>query len=427
MREPLPLVKLGDLADLRMGGTPSRVEPSFWADGQSGHAWAAISDLKGKYLDSTTETITAAGIHAARLQIVPPGTPIMSFKLTLGKASIPRIPVYTNEAIVSLTPYADRSDAAWLYHAVPAVAKVSVTETAVKGQTLNLAELGELNIPTPSLAEQRRIAEILDTLDGQIRASAANIAKLSDVRDGLIRETMASGLELLRGAEASELYRAEQLSRGDWSLVALGSLLSGIDAGNSPDLEDTPAGPGQWGVLKVSAVGNGVFRPRENKVAPDRAMHYAAICVQPGDLLMTRSNTPQLVGLSCIVQDTPPHLMLCDKTLRLRVTHPYATTDYVQIILGVDEVRRQIEIAATGTSGSMKNISQHAIRRLMIPVGNAADTMRVIEVQTSMKDRIETERNELKRLQLLKQGLMDDLLTGRVRVTDGGMEHMGAG
>ncbi len=196
-------------------------------------------------------------------------------------------------------------------------------------------------------------------------------------------------------------------------------MLAGIDAGHSPDLEDTPAGPGQWGVLKVSAVSEDGFRPEENKVVRNRALYDSAICVSTGDLLMTRANTSQLVGRSCIVGDAPPGLMLCDKVLRLRINERSVPTRYVHIVLGLAEVRRQIEIAATGTSGSMKNISQQSIRNLMIPMATPEDVKRIVEIDTLHKAQISALHREVEGLRLLKQGLVDDLLTERVRVPVG--------
>lgn len=297
------------------------------------------------------------------------------------------------------------------------------SSTGVPG--LNRQEAYDVPIFVPPAGEQRRMVEILDTLDEQIQGSSSSIAKLEELHYASIRESMLLGLECFHEVEASELHLGVRRSVGSWSLVPLGSLLSGIDAGHSPDLEDTPASPGQWGVLKVSAVGNGMFHPEENKVVRDRALFNSAICVHPGDLLMTRANTTQLVGLSCIVENTPPHLMLCDKTLRLRVAHSYGTTKYVHVMLGVDEIRRQIEIEATGTSGSMKNISQQAIRRLMIPLGSPEDVERVVNADALFGAELAVRRSEVEQLQALKQGMMDDLLTGRVRVTDESLERVG--
>lgn len=300
------------------------------------------------------------------------------------------------------------------------------------GQTsiahLTREKLALLKVEHPvSVHEQQHIVDILDTADEQIRVAERSTAKLVALRDATIRESMLPGLRCFCELQASELYSGAHRSFGSWSLAPLGSLLSGIDAGLSPDLEDTPAGPGQWGVLKVSAVGNGGFRPEENKVVFDQTLYNSAICVRPGDLLITRANTTQLVGLSCIVENTPPHLMLCDKTLRLRMSHPYADAKYVAIALGLAEIRHQIETAATGTSGSMKNISQQAIRQLMIPLGSPADVDQMVNIDAVFRKQLAANRKEIGQLHALKHGLADDLLAGRVRVRGSGPERVRAG
>jgi type I restriction enzyme S subunit len=273
------------------------------------------------------------------------------------------------------------------------------------------------SIPAFSLPEQQRIAEILDSVDNEISATKAVIAKFTDMRHASVRSIMREGIECYRNAEAFELYSRTHRSAGSWSLVPLGTVLIGIDAGHSPNLEDTPAGPGQWGVLKVSAVGQDGFRPEENKVAHEQGLHNPALCVRQGDLLMTRANTSELVGRSCIVGETPPRLMLCDKTLRLRVDERSAPAKYAQIVLSLSEVRRQIETSATGTSGSMKNISQQSIRQLMIPLGDPDDVHRVVELDTLHEGQLSALNREITKLRLVKQGLMEDLLTGRVQVS----------
>lgn len=285
--------------------------------------------------------------------------------------------------------------------------------------SINKSQLSAMPVPVPPSGEQQRIAEILDSADEQIQTVMLLIAEHKALRIASIRQLAADGLACFDGIEASELNRSTRRSNASWSLIPLGSVLVSIDAGHSPDLEDTPADLGQWGILKVSAVGEDGFRPEENKVVQNRALYDSAICVRSGDLLITRANTSQLVGRSCIVDDAPPGLMLCDKTLRLRVDERCVPTRYVHIVLGLAEVRRQIEIAATGTSGSMKNISQHSIRQLTIPMGSPEDMKRVVEIDILNEAQISALRREAEGLRLLKRGLMDDLLTGRVRVPVG--------
>lgn len=192
--------------------------------------------------------------------------------------------------------------------------------------------------------------------------------------------------------------------------VPLGILLTGIDVGRSPDLEDTPAGPGQWGVLKVSAVTNDGFRPNENKVVRSPSLYNPAFCVRQGDLLITRANTSALVGQSCIVGDTSPSLMLCDKTLRLRINERLAPTRYVQLALTHPSVRRQIENAATGTSGSMKNISQQSIKRLIIPVGSMTEMQRIVEILNDLDHAIQIGEQIARKLATARIALVETLL-----------------
>jgi type I restriction enzyme, S subunit len=158
------------------------------------------------------------------------------------------------------------------------------------------------------------------------------------------------------------------------------------------------------------------FRSEENKVVHYQGLCDPAICIHSGDLLMTRANTSQLVGRSCIVGDVPAGLMLSDKILRLKVAERQVSTRYVHIVLGLAEIRRQIEIAATGTSNSMKNISQNSIRQLIVPLGSQEDVNRVVAIDTLHEARMTALRDEIEGLRLLKRGLTDDLLTGRVRV-----------
>lgn len=192
--------------------------------------------------------------------------------------------------------------------------------------------------------------------------------------------------------------------------VPLGSLLTGIDAGHSPDVEDTPAGSGEWGVLKVSAVGADGFHPHENKVVREQRLHNPALRVRAGDLLITRANTAQLVGLACIAEDTSAELMLSDKTLRLRVDKRVAPVRYIQAALGSLIVRRQIENLATGTSGSMKNISQRSIRNLMIPFSGTEDAEQIAAILDSADDQIRRTKQIVVKLRVQKSGLLQQLI-----------------
>ncbi|MFF3439609.1 restriction endonuclease subunit S [Streptosporangium sp. NPDC002721] len=282
---------------------------------------------------------------------------------------------------------------------------------------INRDELDQFHLALPPIGEQEQIAEILDTVSARQQATKKIITKLKAARQAVLRQAINPGLAPLSKLEASQLSSIHSKRIGDWTINRLSDYVYKIDAGKSPELEDTPAGPGQWGVLKVSSIRQDHFSPEENKVVRDPTLFNKALCVQPGDLLMSRANTVELVGLACIVEKTPQKIMLCDKTLRLHVENRLASTDYVNLMLGITEVRRQITVAATGTSGSMKNISQESIKNILIPVPRREEMEKIVKVDGEFRTKIALLDQESSHLDLLKQGLIDDLLTGYVRVS----------
>jgi type I restriction enzyme, S subunit len=287
---------------------------------------------------------------------------------------------------------------------------------------LSSAIVRKLRIPLPSLAAQRRIAEIIDTVDAVIQQTEALIAKLKQIKAGLLHDLLTRGLdehsELRDPVANPEQFQDTILGRipVEWEIAALGRVLTGIDAGKSPDCPDKPAASGEWRVLKVSAVRPEGFRAEENKVVTNSAYWNAAYEVRDGDLLMSRANTYELVGLTCLVRKPPPRLLLCDKTLRLNLDTRHASVEFIFNVIQMPFVRSQIEVNATGTSGSMKNISQDVINRLLVPLPPLDEQNHIAAILSADNDLISTEEAYRDKLKLVKKGLMDDLLTGRVRV-----------
>ncbi|KUO17840.1 restriction endonuclease subunit S [Streptomyces dysideae] len=193
--------------------------------------------------------------------------------------------------------------------------------------------------------------------------------------------------------------------------VALDSLLTRIEAGKSPSAEDTPAGEGEWGVLKVSAVQPGRFTARENKVIRDPALVHPRYEVKRGDLLMTRANTEELVGLACIAEEPPPRLLLSDKTLRLHVNTAVAEPKFVQLALVQPVTRQRIQVLATGTSAGMKNIGQDQVRQLCIPNVPLDEQRRIVAAHAAFERRIGALESMAAKKALLLDALVERLVS----------------
>jgi type I restriction enzyme, S subunit len=268
----------------------------------------------------------------------------------------------------------------------------------------------------PSPPEQETIAESLDVLDDAIQKTLAVLAKLREIKLGLLHDLLTRGIDehgrLRDPARHPEQFQETPIGLlpRRWTAAPLGEQLTDIEAGHSPSCPSIPAAPGEWGVLKVSAVNHLGFVPEENKQIVNWCDVDESCEVRVGDLLMTRCNTPELVGAACIVEETPARLMLCDKTLRLSVNPERDEPRFLVHVLRMPSVRRQIEISATGSSGSMKNISQSDIRAYLVPRPLADEQRRIAQRIDTLFSQIAAEQCYLAKLRAIKSGLAQDLL-----------------
>lgn len=161
--------KLKDVFDLQMGKTPSRHNVAYWG---GNNKWISIADIgnASKYIYKTKETISDLAVEESGIKIVPTGTVIMSFKLSIGKTCITSEDMYTNEAIMA---FVDKGacpiDIDYFYHFCCGRNWSVGTNKAVLGLTLNKATLSEVEIDIPNIEVQREIAQKLDSIDDLIK------------------------------------------------------------------------------------------------------------------------------------------------------------------------------------------------------------------------------------------------------------------
>lgn len=155
-----------------------------------------------------------------------------------------------------------------------------------------------------------------------------------------------------------------------WPVVRLADVVAGLENGWSPQCLDRPALPGEWGVLKVSAVSSGTYRESENKALPATLAAQPRLKVQTGDILITRANgVARLVGVATAVGATRDLLMICDKIFRVvGLDTSRATADFIVAALSLESARRHIEKEFTTESGMMENVSKPVLLSLTFPL-----------------------------------------------------------
>jgi len=151
-------IKLGDVCDINIGGTPSRKEPTYW---NGTHLWVSVAELNNNIIIDTKEKITDIGINKSSVKLINKGDILMSFKLSIGKLAKAGNPMYCNEAIAFFRGNNNiLNDFLWYYLHFAEIKHLANGQIGIG--SLNKTSLQEILIPNIPLDHQTDIVEFLD-------------------------------------------------------------------------------------------------------------------------------------------------------------------------------------------------------------------------------------------------------------------------
>ena len=197
--------------------------------------------------------------------------------------------------------------------------------------------------------------------------------------------------------------------KGEWETKPLSTFVRSLDAGVSVNSGDRPAAEGEFGVLKTSCVTNGVFEPNENKVVfSDLEQERLAEPVGENTIIISRMNTPVLVGANAYIEASAKNLFLPD---RLWAAKPRegVSIRFLAFVLGSAEGRSALSNLAKGSSGSMKNITKPDVLALPIVAPTQPEQQKIAECLSSVDEVIAAQARKLDALKTHKKGLMQQL------------------
>ncbi|MBX3277907.1 MAG: restriction endonuclease subunit S [Acidobacteria bacterium] len=202
----------------------------------------------------------------------------------------------------------------------------------------------------------------------------------------------------------------------NWVPHLLIDLIERLESGVSVNAENISVSDGTPGVLKVSCVSGGAFYPEENKRIHAEEIQRAKITAQKGAIIISRSNTRQLVGECGLVKDNHPNLFLSDK-LWQTIFRDGSQVDarWLKYFLTMPSTRRKLAEMSNGTSGSMKNISKEDFLALEVMLPPPAEQRTIADALDQWDCAIEKLEQLITAKTRLKRGLMQQLLTGRKR------------
>ena len=315
---------------------------------------------------------------------------LISVRAPIGALNIANCECCIGRGLAGLTVNEDICVQDYLWYALSSkVDELNSKGTGSTFKAINKKILAETEIPLLPLAEQRKIAAVLDQVSNLIAKRRQQLDKL----DELVKSRF---IEMFGDPITNEM---------GWEKVQLSTCIESIDNGKSL-VCDTSARQGNWpAVLKLSAATYGFYRPEENKAMFDENQFVEDAAVRAGDLLFTRKNTPELVGMCAYVYDTPSRLMMPDLIFRLNTTNR-CNKGFLWKLINHNLFRDCIRAISTGSAKSMSNISKERLLNLeiILPPAELQEQFAVFVTQTD-KSKLAIQKS-LEKLEILKRALM---------------------
>jgi len=376
------------------GGTPTSGSPRYYSEA-GGLPFAKTEDLtraKSKYLDDCELHVTEAALRDSAAKKYPTGTILVSMYGTIGLTKITARELAANQALCALIP-PFTCDSNYLYHHLDFIRQDwlrfsgQTTQANISGAVVRARE-----VPLPPAREQKEIAKVLTTLDTAIRETELLIDKLQAVKQGLLHDLLTRGIDAngqLRPpqSEAPQLYKESPLGwiPREWSLTQLGKVAA-LQRGY--DIVEAKLTPGPFPVISSSGI---------------VGYHNASTSSGPNVLVGRKGSigTVHFVETDLWAHDTS-----------LFVTNFFGNCEKFVFYLF-----NYLRLGQYGTKSGSPSLNRNDVHPLPICRPSLDEQNEIVRILDSQHDEVSRSEHERNKLMKLKAGLMDDLLTGRVRVT----------
>ena len=300
MKGEWPKVRLDECAEIVAGATPSTSVESYWGGDV---CWATpkdMSELEDAYISNTPRKLTRAGLENCAASVLPAGSVLFSSRAPIGHVAVNTVPMATNQGFKSFVPKPDRVKAKFLYWWLRT--NRVYLESLGNGATFKEVSktiVSRIEIPLPPLAEQRRIAEVLDKAEALRAKRRAALAQLESLTQSLFLDLFGDPVANPKGFEIGRIR----------------DLLDSASYGTSEK-----SGPhGEYAVLRM----NNITRSGEMNFTDLKFMDlneslHERYLVRTGDVLFNRTNSAELVGKTGIIRVSKP-MAYAGYLIRLRV------------------------------------------------------------------------------------------------------------
>jgi type I restriction enzyme, S subunit len=327
--------------------------------------------------------------------------------------------VTNNSIIVNLK--SDDVDTTFIYYKLQTINRAQIVSGSAQPQ-VTIIDLKRVTLKLPENEEQQHIAKILSTADAVIEKTQAAIAKYKAIKQGMLQDLFTRGIDMTSTSSATtgklrpryedtpELYKDSKLGwiPGEWEVMSLEDSTDYVDyRGKTPPKSD-------FGVFLITAknirfgfIDYEISKEYIREDAFEEAMSRGK--VKLGDVLITTE-----APLGNVAQINKENVALAQRVIKYRGYEDLLNNDFLALCLMSYGFQKQLFAEASGTT--VLGIKGSRLHKLKIVIPEIPEQTEIVKHLRAIDNKLQTEQAYLQKMQSLKKGLMEDLLSGRKRV-----------
>lgn len=398
--------RLGDILEIMTGGTPSKNNDEYWSDGNI--PWMVSGDVNKGIINEVDGKITELGMNNSAAKLLPKDTVMIALNgqgKTKGKVAYLNIEVTCNQSLAGFLPN-KAFNSKYLYY------NLQNRYTEIRNLTgdgarngLNLSILKDINVLFPPLKEQQRIAEILSTVDSQIDDTDKLIEKTKELKKGLMQRLLTKGIghSEFKKSEVGEIpveWTVERLID-----ISNGKGEYGIGASATTYIEGKPR------YLRITDIGDSCDLLNEDIKGLEEET-YANYLLKENDVVFAR--TGNTTGKSYVYKRDDGLLVFAGFLIKFSINEHKCDVNFLKYIIQSKRYWDWIKVMSTRSGQPGINSTEYANFKVQLP--NIIEQKQISDILSSVDNQILKYENKKIKLEELKKGLMQQLLTGKIRV-----------
>ena len=362
-----PMVELGELVTIKGGGTPSKSIDAYWGGDVP---WASVKDFKSRYINQTQDCITQAGVENSATNIIPEGVIVIPTRMALGKVAITACDMAINQDLKALFVN-DECTLDRNYLARYLESKANYIESEGKGATvkgITLDFLKSIKVPLPPLAEQKRIAAILDKADAIRQKRQQAIALADQFLRSVFLDMFGDPVTNPKGWEMQPISKVAEVQGG----LQVTKKREGL--------------PVTCPYLRVANVYRGHLELSEVKTMQVTDAELERVSLVKDDILVVEGHgNKEEIGRCAMWDGSIENIIHQNHLIRVRVTKNRVLPQYLTDFINSEGGRTQL-IGASNTTSGLNTISTRLVKETEVLIPDLQTQERYVHIFNKVKE-----------------------------------------